>query len=236
MAARRKQHPVIIETALDVRRGVMVLRRKCPHMRRLHDLTGDPPLRRYAAGFEGLSRIVVGQQLSTASAGAIWTRTAAAVQPFSPRVMLMRSDTELRAAGLSRAKIKTLRAVAAAIDGNELDLAGLSIAGDEVVRGALTSVSGIGPWTADIYLMFCLGRADSWASGDLALQVAVQSALAMGEKPTARDLEDIAERWRPWRSIAARLLWAYYATLKTGPAVAGGRNVKKPKKAAQSAR
>ena len=224
MAARRKQHSVIIETASDVRRGVMVLRRKCPHMRRLHDLTGDPPLRRFAPGFEGLSRIVVGQQLSTASAGAIWTRTAAAVQPFSPRVMLKRSDTELRAAGLSRAKIKTLRAIAAAIDGNELDLAGLSIAGDEVVRVALTGVSGIGPWTADIYLMFCLGRADSWAPGDLALQLAAQSALGLETRPGPGDLEDIAERWRPWRAIAACLLWAYYAHNTTGPAKTANRN------------
>ena len=217
MAPRRSARPATIDTTADVRRGALVLRRICPDMRRLHALTGDPPLRRFTPGFEGLARIVVGQQLSTASAGAIWKRTALTVQPFSPQIMLGLGETKLRAAGLSGAKIKTLRAVAMAITNGDLDLDDIAEAPDATVREALTAVSGIGPWTADIYLMFCLGRADSWAPGDLALQLSAQSALKLETRPSARELEAIAERWRPWRSVAACLLWAYYAHNKTGP-------------------
>jgi DNA-3-methyladenine glycosylase II len=217
MAPRRKYRPVIIETASDLRRGVLALRRSCPQMRRLHEITGDPPLRRFAPGFEGLSRIVVGQQLSIASASAIWQRTTETVTPFRPEVLLALGETNLRAAGLSRPKIRTLRALATAVADGRLDLDQLSSHTDGVIREMLTTVSGIGPWTADIYVMFCLGRADSWAPGDLALQLSVQSALALKVRPDPRQLEAIAERWRPWRSIAACLLWAYYAHGKIDP-------------------
>jgi DNA-3-methyladenine glycosylase II len=114
---------------------------------------------------------------------------------------------------LSRPKIRTLRAIADACT-NGLDLARLASAGEEDVHAALTQVVGIGPWTADVYIMFCLGRADAWAPGDLALQVAAQRALALDERPSSDALEEIGERWRPWRGVAARLLWAYYAALK----------------------
>ena len=182
-------------------------------MRVVHDRAGDPPLRRRPAGFEGLARIIVGQQVSVASATAIWTRTLAAVQPFEPGVLLALPENALVDAGLSRAKIRTLRAMAAAAC-NGLDLENLAAASDEEVRSALTSVLGIGPWTADIFLMFCLGRADAWAPGDLALQVAAQWAFDLKERPDHERMLAIAERWRPWRSVAARLLWAYYAVMK----------------------
>ncbi len=90
----------------------------------------------------------------------------------------------------------------------------LAHASEENVHAALTSIVGIGPWTADVYIMFCLGRADGWASGDLALQIAAQHALKLRERPSSIALQEIAERWRPWRGVAARLLWAYYAALK----------------------
>lgn len=213
--ARSIKQQLIVENAADVRRGVVALRRICPTMRRVHDLTGDPPLRRFKPGFEGLARIVVGQQLSTASAGAIWQRTFAAVRPFRPNVLLALSDAQLQSAGLSRPKIRTLRTIANAIVAGELDLARLAHATDDAVRGALTEINGLGPWSADIYLMFCLGRADCWAPGDLALQLAVQSALALDARPSSQDLDTIAERWRPWRAIAAGLMWAYYAHART---------------------
>jgi DNA-3-methyladenine glycosylase II len=203
----------IIVTEADIRTGVKALRRKCAIMRHVHDAAGDPPLRRALAGFEGLARIVVGQQLSIASATAIWGRTMAACQPFEPTTMLRLTDTQLAAAGLSRPKIRTLRAVAGAC-ANGLDLAALDTASDADIHAALTEVVGIGPWTADVYIMFCLGRADAWAPGDLALQIAVQQALALPERPGQDDMMAHAERWRPWRGVAARLLWAYYATLK----------------------
>jgi DNA-3-methyladenine glycosylase II len=100
----------------------------------------------------------------------------------------------------------------ASVDG--LDLARLDGHSDEEVHTALTAVNGIGPWTADIFLMFCLGRADAWAPGDLALQLAAQQAFALEEKPDKGALLELAERWRPWRGVAARLLWSYYAVVK----------------------
>jgi len=202
---------IVAET--DIRDGVRALRRKCEIMRMVHDVTGDPPLRRRPAGFEGLARIVVGQQLSVASAGAIWNRTVEACQPFEPHILLRLEDAHLAGAGLSRSKIRTLRAVATACaDG--LDLERLGHATEEEIHAALTEVVGIGPWTADIFIMFCLGRADGWASGDLALQIAAQQALRLRKRPDTDKLNKIAERWRPWRGVAARLLWAYYAAVK----------------------
>jgi DNA-3-methyladenine glycosylase II len=203
----------IVESDLDVRNGVRALRRKCAVMRRVHDLAGDPPLRLRPAGFEGLARIIVGQQLSVASASAIWARTVEACRPFEPAVMLALKDKHLAGAGLSRPKIRTLRAISEACT-NGLDLTRLDRASDEEVHAALTAVTGIGPWTADVYIMFCLGRADGWAPGDLALQIAAQHALELDERPDKVAMLQLAERWRPWRSVAARLLWGYYAAVK----------------------
>ncbi len=98
-----------------------------------------------------------------------------------------------------------------------LALDSIENASETEIHDKLTAVSGIGPWTADIYILFCLGRGDAFAPGDLALQLAVQSALDLDEKPTPKEIEDIAERWRPWRGVAARLLWAHYVTAKRAP-------------------
>jgi DNA-3-methyladenine glycosylase II len=210
VAARATQHR-IIETPADIRAGVVVLRRKCPHMRAVHDATGDPPVRRFEAGFAGLARVIVGQQLSTASAAAIWGRTAALDTRFRPETILRARDAALQSAGLSRPKIRTLRALATAVSEGTVDLEVLARAPDDAVREGLTQVCGIGPWTADIYLMFCLGRADVWAPGDLALQVSAGRALGLRERPAATQMAKLGERWRPWRTVAAGLLWAYYA-------------------------
>lgn len=200
------------ELVLDdahMHKGVQSLRRKCEHMRAVTKLTGVPSVRRHASGFEGLSRIVVGQQLSLASAQAIWTRVHTAVQPMTPHAFLALTDADLRTAGLSQGKVRTLRALSSAIvDGFDVDA--LADASDEQVHAALTSLPGIGPWTADIYLLFCLGRPDAFAAGDLALQSVVASVLKLRERPSREELFDIAERWRPWRGVAAHVLWAYY--------------------------
>lgn len=213
--SRRPVKPTrLIENESDLQDGIRVLRRKCAIARLMHDASGDPPLRRRPAGFEGISRIVVGQQLSVASAGAIWIRTAAAVTPFDAAGLLVTPDEVLRAAGLSVGKVRTLRALAAAVVDRRLDLEGFSAATDAEVHAALTAVTGIGPWTADVFIMFCLGRADAFAPGDLALQVALQMATRQEARPSAKELQDFAERWRPWRSVAAHLLWAYYKVRK----------------------
>ena len=175
-----------------------------------------PAIRRCAGvprGFEGLARIIVGQQVSVASATAIWGRTAAACTPFEPHILLALEDNHWSAPGSRGGKIRTLRAIAAAC-GNGLDLTRLEHFTEEEIHDALTEVTGIGPWTADVFILFCLGRADGWAPGDLALQVAAQHAFELAERPDKEEMLELAERWRPWRGVAARLLWAYYAALK----------------------
>lgn len=185
-------------------------------MRKVHSAAGDPPLRLRDPGFAGLARIVVGQQLSVASANAIWARCTAAVVPLTASRLDHLDDEALKACGLSAPKIKTLRAVARAVVDDGLDLEGAGTMADDALRARLIAIHGIGPWTADIFQMFCLGRADAFAPSDLALQVAAQAAFDLTDRPTAAELEELAEPWRPWRSVSARLLWAYYAVIKGG--------------------
>jgi len=192
----------------DIAAGVRALRRKCAVMRRIHETTGHPPMRRREPGFEGLARIIVGQQLSIASAAAIWNRLAAAYPETSAAAIAGADDSELRALGLSRPKIRTLRAAAEAVAAG-LDLQNLTDAHEAEIHDRLTAIHGIGPWTADIFIMFCLGRADGFAAGDLALQIAAHHAYDLPNRPSPAELLDLAERWRPWRGVAARLLWAY---------------------------
>lgn len=205
----------VIENEADIRDGVRALRRACPAIRRVHDAVGDPPLRRSREGLGGLLSIVVAQQVSAASADAIWRRTEALIRPMSAKRLLALDERTLAGAGLSRPKIATLKAVAQAIADRELDLSRLAQREDGAVREHLTAIRGIGPWTADIYLMFCLGRADSWAAGDLALQIATQQALGLRARPGAAELEEVSRRWQPWRGVAARLLWAYHTHVKS---------------------
>lgn len=204
----------IIESEADIAAGVRALRRKCPHMRQVHDLVGNPPLRRLAGGFPGLVRIVVGQQLSIASASAIWSRVEAAAVPFVPERILSLDDELMRSLGLSRSKVLTIRSLAAALARGDFDVEALAQAKDEDVHDVLTGLRGFGPWSADIYIMFCLGRRDGFAAGDLALQVGAQLVLGLENRPSGRELLEISERWRPWRGVAARLLWAHYAVAK----------------------
>ena len=176
--------------------------------------TGRPPLRRRADGFAGLASIVVSQQLSTASAKAIWERLNQAFDPFDHSAVLRARSARLARAGLSAPKIRALKAIAKAIDRGDLDLPALVDKPAEEAHAALTAVHGIGPWTADIYLLFCLGHADAWPAGDLALQEAARLVLALKARPTAKEMGPLAESWRPWRGAAACMLWTYYRTAK----------------------
>ncbi|MGI9424312.1 MAG: DNA-3-methyladenine glycosylase family protein [Hyphomicrobiaceae bacterium] len=215
-AARSKPSMLCIDTEADVERGIRALRRRCHVMRKVHDATGLPPLRRRAAGFTGLIRIIIGQQLSVASANAIWARCVAGIKPMRAATIAGLDDDALRACGLSGPKIRTLRAISDAVISRNVKLRTLATSSDEEVHAALTAVSGIGPWTADIYILACLGRADAFAAGDLALQIAAQHAFGLDDRPTADDLLQRAENWRPWRSVSARLLWSYYRVVKSG--------------------
>jgi DNA-3-methyladenine glycosylase II len=175
---------------------------------------GRPPLRRRADGFAGLASIVISQQVSTASAKAIWGRLSAALDPLDHTAVLRARSPKLVRAGLSGAKIRTLKAIAKAIDRGELDLPALADMPADEAHAALTAVHGIGPWTADVYLLFCLGHADTWPAGDLALQEATKLLLTLKSRPTTKEMGPLAESWRPWRGAAACMLWAYYRTSK----------------------
>lgn len=202
----------VIKSERDIARGLRWLTTADPRLRRVAELAGPVPLRRRTAGFEGLAHIVTGQQLSTQSANAIWTRLTAALPEVSAAAIRAADDSTLRAAGLSAAKMRTLRALAAAVAGG-LDLDALAAAPAEAAHAALTAVHGIGPWTADLYLLFCLGHADIFPAGDLALRSAITHGLALGERPSVREAAAMAEPWSPWRGVAARLFWAYYRKL-----------------------
>jgi DNA-3-methyladenine glycosylase II len=171
---------------------------------------GRPPLRRRSDGFPGLAAIIVAQQLSTASANAIWGRLAAAFDPLDPDAILRARPARLARLGLSAPKIRALKEIARAVKRGDLPLTALGELAAEDAHAALTAVHGIGPWTADIYLLSCLGHADAWPAGDLALQEAARIAFGLPARPTAKEMLALAEAWRPWRAIAARVLWTYY--------------------------
>jgi DNA-3-methyladenine glycosylase II len=203
-----------IHTEADLDNAIGQLVAADPRLAGVLAVTGRPPLRRREGGFVGLASIVISQQLSTASANAIWTRLRAAYDPLDPVAMRRARPQRLKRIGLSSAKIRTLKAIASAITHGELDFAELGTHDADDAHKILTSVHGIGPWTADIYLLVCLGHSDAWPAGDLALQEASRLAFALEQRPTARQMGPLADPWRPWRAVAARLLWTYYRTVK----------------------
>ncbi len=203
-----------IRTEKDLDAALAALAQAEPRFGALMAQAGRPPLRRRPDGFAGLAATVVSQQLSTASAGAIWGRLAAAIDPFEPAAILRARAARLARLGLSSPKIRALKEIARAVTRGDLALASLAdIAADEA-HAALIAVHGIGPWTADIYLLSCLGHADAWPAGDLALQEAARLAFGLAARPNAKQMAPLAEPWRPFRAVAARVLWTYYRALK----------------------
>jgi DNA-3-methyladenine glycosylase II len=201
----------VIETEADIAEGLVHLSAVDPRLSPAIAAAGPLAVRRREAGFSGLANIIVSQQLSAASASAIWRRVEAAMPAISPSDIAAASDDDLRQMGLSAPKIRTLRAAAAAC-ANGLDLDALAAMHPAEARDALITVKGVGPWTADIYLLFCVGHADIFPTGDLALRIAV-AALIDCAVPEPPELETIAAAWSPWRGVAACLFWAYYRTL-----------------------
>ena len=172
--------------------------------------TGKPqfmPRRRH--GFERLLDIVASQQLSSAAADTIFKRLKEKVVPFDPKTLLATDDAVLRAVGLSAPKQKHMKSIAAAILDGSLDLNRIRRMSDEEARAHLTAIKGIGPWTADIYLMSCLGRADIWPVADVGLQAAIARALKLKKRPNEKAMERLSKNWRPWRTVAARLFWTH---------------------------
>ncbi|MEM6941086.1 MAG: DNA-3-methyladenine glycosylase 2 family protein [Pseudomonadota bacterium] len=199
----------VIETDLDVAEGAAWLGQREPKFAEALARVGPLPLRRRPDGFAGLMDIILGQQVSTASALALRKRLQAAGL-FDQAAVRVADDAALRAVGLSKPKARYARHLAQA----ELDFDALRAMPDDAVFEQLTALTGVGPWTAQIYLMFCLGRADAFAPGDLALQVAAQALFDLPERPTPTQLDKMAEAWSPWRSVAARALFAYYRLVK----------------------
>lgn len=199
----------IIETPECVAEGAAWLAAAEPRFAHALRQTGPLPLRRRRDGFDQVLSAIVSQQVSVAAADSIWGRLKDA-RLTGPRKIAWASDEDLRACGLSRQKIRYARALAEA----RIDFPRLRQAPTEDVIATLTEVPGIGRWTAEIYAMFSLGRADVFAPADLALQESARLLFDLPDRPTERALRQMAEAWSPWRAVAARALWAYYHVAK----------------------
>ena len=223
-----------IHTEADLTAGIAALIALDPRWAAVLERAGRPPLRRREGGFAGLAQIIVSQQVSVASAAAIHGRLVAIADPFDHAAVLRARRDKLVRVGLSNAKIKTLKAIAKAMHGNEIDLATLADMPADDAHAALTRLHGIGPWTADVYLLACIGHADAWPAGDIALQEAARVAFGLPARPSTKEMGPLAEPWRPYRAVAARLLWSYYRAVKQREGVLI-ENAAKPaaKKAAQ---
>jgi DNA-3-methyladenine glycosylase II len=203
-----------IETEIDLEAGLSRLLALDPRLNEVLKIAGRPPLRKRAGGFKGLARIVVSQQLSTASAAAIWKRVEESLGSFHHETVLAARTPKFKRAGLSLPKIRTFRNVGRAVRDGDLDLEALHDISADEAHAMLTQVKGIGPWTADIYLLFCIGHADAWPAGDLALQEAIRMAFKLRKRPDAKRMQKLSKAWRPVRGVAAYLFWAYYAAVK----------------------
>ena len=200
----------ILQTEGCIAEGAAWLALREPRFAHALAQTGPLPLRRQAGGFTALLDAITGQQVSVAAANAIWARMEAAGLTTIDGVLAASLD-DMRAAGLSRQKASYAHALA----GAGIDFDALAHAPDEDVIATLTAVKGIGRWTAEIYAMFALGRADAFAAGDLALQLSAAALFELDARPTERALRDMATAWAPWRGVAARLLWSYYHIIKS---------------------
>jgi DNA-3-methyladenine glycosylase II len=208
---------IVISSEAELSLAVSHLTAAEPRFAAVRESCGPPPLRRMKDGLEGLLRIVTDQMISLRAGLAIWERLTAEICPFTAESILSRQDEDLMRLGLSRAKARTFRALAAAVASGTLDFAALDQQEDSFIRSALVMLPGIGPWTAEIYLLAAMGRSDAWPAGDLALQAAAQHLFGLPDRPDQRRLTGLAEPWRPWRAVAARLLWSHYRMIKGLP-------------------
>lgn len=206
--------PLTIRNRKALSEGVAALCVIDPRFVALHEAIGDPPLRLSRPGLATTLRVVTEQSISLKAAAAIWERLAATFDPTDPRAVLAVPPERLRELGLTLAKGKAFHGLArAAADGMFERLSKLD---DDAARAELVALPGIGPWTAEVYMLSCLARADAWPAGDVALQTAAGRAFGIDPRPSQKDLERMGEAWRPWRAVAARLLWAYYRHPVTG--------------------
>ena len=211
-----------LHTQADLEDAIGTLVKQDPRLKPILDVTGMPAFRRREPGFVGLAHIVCGQQLSTASAAAIWGRLTAAFDPFHHEVVRRARADRLGRLGLSAAKIKTLKHIARELAEERLNLDVLAEEDADAAHHTLIALPGIGPWTADVYLLFCLGHADAWPAGDIAVQEGMRIGLGLKARPTEKQMAPLAEPWRPLRGAAAHLWWSYYRVMKKREGVIAG--------------
>jgi DNA-3-methyladenine glycosylase II len=197
-------------TVAELQRATRALARRDADLARVVRAHGPPPLWQRRAGFATLVHIILEQQVSLASARAAFERARALARPFTPANFLLLDDRELRVAGFSRQKTGYCRNLARAILDGNLELRTLAGLEDDEVRRQLTAVTGIGAWTADIYLIMALGRPDVWPLGDIALAQAARELKRLSTRPSGLEMAALGESWRPWRAVAARVLWHHY--------------------------
>jgi DNA-3-methyladenine glycosylase II len=197
-----------------LRRDLLELLKLDPRLAAIYAQVGDFPERVFAPGFAGMARTVIGQKISVASAGAAWTRLCALPNATTPEGFLALGEEGVKSVGLTRSKLSTLTSVATALVSGALDLDAIERLPGEAAVAALTRQKGIGRWTAEIYLMFCVGHRDIFPAGDLALQKAVGYALGIEPFPNAKALSALSAAWAPYRSTAALLLWRFYAAIR----------------------
>jgi len=196
--------------------GVAFLSDVDKDLARINAELGPPPMWARKPGFPTLVHIILEQQVSLASARAALIKLKEVTLAVTPEKFLELSDRELKKIGFSRQKTSYCRGLALSILNDEIDLAALDSMDDPSVRSTLMKVKGIGPWTADIYLLMALLRPDIWPLGDLALASAIRELKALSSRPDPEELDRIASPWRPWRAVAARLLWHYYLSKRRG--------------------
>src|SRR5579872_3211372 len=210
-----------LNSQADLEGAIHALVKQDPRLDPILKLAGMPALRRREPGFVGLAHIVCGQQLSTARAAAIWSRLTAAFDPLHHDSLRRARADRLGRLGLSVAKIKTLKNLAREIATERINLDVLANEDADAAHHTLTALHGIGPWTADVYLLLCLGHGDAWPAGDLAVQEAVKIGLGLKTRPAPKEMIPLAEPWRPMRGAAAHLWWSYYRALKKREGVIG---------------
>jgi len=197
-------------TRETIAKAATLLARSDKHLARILERHGPPPLWKRPQGFPSLVRIILEQQVSLASAAAIYERLAAAIDPFQPASFIAAGESHLRSLGVTRQKASYLVHLAEQINGNQVKLSALRQMNDEDAKTSLMNVKGIGSWSADIYMLMAMRRADIWPSGDLALATTLMELNELKVRLKPEDLTIFAERWRPYRAVAARMLWQHY--------------------------
>jgi len=200
-----------IDTADEIARGLAFLRATDPRLAAVIAEAGEVPLRRSEPGFASLASVIVSQQVSKQSAAAIWDRLTRLIDPLGPATFLAGGEDAWREAGLSRPKQRTLVGVSEAVIEGRLDLDHMCRIDGAAAIAEMTAIKGIGPWTAEVYLLFAAGHPDIFPAGDIALQAAAADAFELPSRPTEKQLRAMAESWAPWRGVAARLFWSFYA-------------------------